>query len=152
MIEFIDTSFKSLLITINYNAIANLPTTQITKTCTILTLVLFCTLLCSYRQLTTPSRSHIATDGQSVCLSVLVSSPGWGSWPDVSSSLELTVLSMWGALYDERSGLSFVIVGSISPLSFVQLFTILLLKPNRMYNIHKASVSPGSVQQAMPYF
>jgi hypothetical protein len=28
-----------------------------------------------------------------------------------------------------------VIVGSISPLSFVQLFTILLLKPNRMYNI-----------------
>jgi hypothetical protein len=39
-----------------------------------------------------------------------------------------------------------VIVGSISSLSFVQLFTILLLKPNRMYNIYTASVSPGSVQ------
>jgi hypothetical protein len=37
-------------------------------------------------------------------------------------------------------------------LSFVQLFTILLLKPNRMYNIYKASVSPDSVQQTMPYF
>jgi hypothetical protein len=45
-----------------------------------------------------------------------------------------------------------VIFGSISSLSFVQLFTILLLKPNRMYNIYKASVSPGSLQQTMPYF
>jgi hypothetical protein len=45
-----------------------------------------------------------------------------------------------------------VIVGSISPASFVQLFTILLLKPNRMYNMYKVSVSPGSVQQTMPYF
>jgi hypothetical protein len=59
---------------------------------------------------------------------------------------------MWGALSDESSGLSLVIVGSISPLSFVQLFTILLLKPNRMYNIYEASVSPGSIQQTMPYF
>jgi hypothetical protein len=31
-----------------------------------------------------------------------------------------------------------VIVGSIIPLSFVQLFTSLLLKPNRMHNIYKA--------------
>jgi hypothetical protein len=45
-----------------------------------------------------------------------------------------------------------VMIGSISPLSFVQLFTILLLKSNRMYNIYKASVSPGSLQQTMPYF
>jgi hypothetical protein len=43
-------------------------------------------------------------------------------------------------------------VGSISLLSFVQLFTILLLKPNRMYNIYKACVSPRSAQQTMPYF
>jgi hypothetical protein len=60
---------------------------------------------------------------------------------------------MCGALSDDRSGLSFVSqVGSISPLSFAQLFTILLLKPNRMYNIYKASVSPGSAQETMPYF
>jgi predicted RNA-binding Zn-ribbon protein involved in translation (DUF1610 family) len=56
------------------------------------------------------SQSHIAADGQLVCLglSVLVSSPDWGSWPDVTSCLKVTVLSMWGALSDERSGLSFV--------------------------------------------
>jgi hypothetical protein len=42
-----------------------------------------------------------------------------------------------------------VIVGSISSLSFVQLFTILLLKPNRMYSIYKVSVGPGSLQQPM---
>jgi hypothetical protein len=29
------------------------------------------------------SKSHIATDGQSVSHSVLVSSPMWGSWPDI---------------------------------------------------------------------
>jgi uncharacterized protein (DUF697 family) len=46
---------------------------------------------------------------------------------------------MCGALSDEMSGLSFVSqVGSISPLPFAQLFTILLLKANRMYNIYKA--------------
>jgi hypothetical protein len=48
------------------------------------------------------------TVGQSVSLSVLVSSPGWGSWPDVSSCLKVTVLSMWCALSHEMSGLSFV--------------------------------------------
>jgi hypothetical protein len=29
------------------------------------------------------SQSHFTTDSQSVCLSVLVSSPVWGSWPDI---------------------------------------------------------------------
>jgi hypothetical protein len=53
------------------------------------------------------SKSHC--DWPSVSLSVLVSIPGWGSWPDVSSCLKVTVLSMWGALSDERSGLSFTI-------------------------------------------
>jgi hypothetical protein len=28
----------------------------------------------------------------------LVSSLGWGSWPDVSSCLKVTVLSMWGPI------------------------------------------------------
>jgi hypothetical protein len=31
----------------------------------------------------TQSQSHIETDGQSVSQSVLVSSPMWGSWPDI---------------------------------------------------------------------
>jgi hypothetical protein len=50
------------------------------------------------------SKSHC--DWRSVSLSVLVSSPIWGSWPDIYC---LTVRSfLWGALYDERTGLSFV--------------------------------------------
>jgi hypothetical protein len=53
-------------------------------------------------QLKTPSsnQSHIATDGQS----------NGGSWPDIYyySYLTVTVLFFWGALSDERTGLSFV--------------------------------------------
>jgi hypothetical protein len=45
-----------------------------------------------------------------------------------------------------------VIVDSISQLSVVQVFTNLQFLTNFMYNIYKASVSPGSVQQTMPYF
>jgi hypothetical protein len=41
----------SLLITINYSAITNLPTSQISRTCSILVLVLLCTLLSLYSQL-----------------------------------------------------------------------------------------------------
>jgi hypothetical protein len=37
----------------------------------------------------------------------LVSSPVWGSWPDVNYGLTVTVLSISGAPSDERSGLSF---------------------------------------------
>jgi hypothetical protein len=49
------------------------------------------------------SQSHIATDGQSICLS-------WcrAPWPDISYCLTVTVLSWEGALSNERTGLSFV--------------------------------------------
>jgi hypothetical protein len=50
------------------------------------------------------SQSHIATDGQSV----LVLSPIWSSRPDMYYCLTVTVLLLWGALSDERTGLSFV--------------------------------------------
>jgi hypothetical protein len=39
---------------------------------------------------------------------VLVSSPIWSSCPDIYYSLTVTVLFLWGALSDERTGLSFV--------------------------------------------
>jgi hypothetical protein len=42
------------------------------------------------------SKSHC--DWRSVSQSVLVSSPLWGSWPDIYYSLTVTVLSLWGAL------------------------------------------------------
>jgi hypothetical protein len=37
-----------------------------------------------------------------------VSSPIWGSWPDIYCCLTVTVLFLWGTLSDERTGLSFV--------------------------------------------
>jgi hypothetical protein len=37
-----------------------------------------------------------------------VSNPIWGSWPDIYNCLTITVLFLWGALSDERTGLSFV--------------------------------------------
>jgi hypothetical protein len=52
-------------------------------------------LLLNWSRSRSRSRSHLATDGQSVCLSVLVSSPVWGSWPDINYCLTVTVLS-WG--------------------------------------------------------
>jgi hypothetical protein len=58
------------------------------------------------------SKSHC--DWQSVSLSRSVS-PGfvrfgrsWGSWPDITSCLKVSALSMWGAPSDEKTGLSFV--------------------------------------------
>jgi hypothetical protein len=52
------------------------------------------------------SKSHY--DWRSVNPQVLVSSPIWGSWPDIYYSSTLTVLFFWGVLSDERTGLSFV--------------------------------------------
>jgi hypothetical protein len=53
------------------------------------------------------SKSHC--DWRSVSQSVsLVSSPIWGSWPDIYYCLTVTVLFLWSAVSDERTGLSFV--------------------------------------------
>jgi hypothetical protein len=48
------------------------------------------------------SQSHIATDGLSVSLGV---EPIWGSWPDIYYRLTVTVLLLWGALFDEMTDL-----------------------------------------------
>jgi hypothetical protein len=40
-----------------------------------------------------------------------VSSPLWDLWPDITYFLEVAILSLWGALSDERSDLSFVSLG-----------------------------------------
>jgi hypothetical protein len=47
------------------------------------------------------------TVGRSFSQSVLVSSPIWGSWPDIYYCLTVTGFSLWGDLSDERTGLSF---------------------------------------------
>jgi hypothetical protein len=76
------------------------------------------------------SKSKLCCNWRSVSLSVLVSSPSWGSWPDVSFYTKVTVQSMWGALSDERSGLSFVsnIKSIVSMYTHLQGYTQYLLQ------------------------
>jgi hypothetical protein len=62
------------------------------------------------------SKSHY--DRRPVGQCVLVSSPVWGSWPDVNYCLTVTVLSLSGSPSDERSGLSFVLVTWIASVQF----------------------------------
>jgi hypothetical protein len=55
------------------------------------------------------SHCHWRSVSQSVSQSVLVSSPIWGSF---ITALQLRSLFLWGALSDERTGLSFTIAAS----------------------------------------
>jgi hypothetical protein len=64
------------------------------------------------------SKSHY--NWESLSQSVLVSSPIWGSWPDISYCLTVTVLSLWGTLPDKQMGLSFVRVIISSNMSVVR--------------------------------
>jgi hypothetical protein len=56
------------------------------------------------------SESESRYDRRSVGQSVLVSSPIWGSWPDINYCLTVTVVSISGAPSDDRQGLSSVLV------------------------------------------
>jgi hypothetical protein len=53
------------------------------------------------------SESYVTTDSQLASLS-WNKAPIWGLWPDINYSFTITVLLLWGALSDERTGLSFV--------------------------------------------
>jgi hypothetical protein len=66
------------------------------------------------------SQSHITTDGQSV----LVSSPVWGSWPDIYFRMKVAVLSIWGALSDERTGPSFPILSNPPATDRLSLYSL----------------------------
>jgi hypothetical protein len=63
-------------------------------------------ILHPFKQVKVKSKSH--WDWRSVNKQVLVSSPIWGSWLDIYYCLTITVLFLWGALSDERTGLSFI--------------------------------------------
>jgi hypothetical protein len=80
------------------------------------------------------------TVSQSVCL---------GVEPQL---VKVAILSIWGALSDERSGLSFVNHSQPIVSIYIYLQFNLTLVSTSMYYIYKASVGPGSVQQIMPYF
>jgi hypothetical protein len=67
--------------------------------------------------------------------------------PDLYYCQTVACLLMWDALSDERTGLSFARVTAV--ISLLSVCTIYIF----IYNIYsyRASVSPGSVQQLMPY-
>jgi hypothetical protein len=54
------------------------------------------------------SQSYVTTDGQSASLS-WNKAPIWGLRPDLDYCLTVAGLLIWGALSDERTGLSFAI-------------------------------------------
>jgi hypothetical protein len=105
-----------------------------------------------YGNVHSQSQSHIATDGQSVCLS-------WCRAP--SRAHDQIFILPWKLLSSPDGAPSLtrgrvchlsVIVTGFSQLSVVNIFIILQILTNRIYNIYKGSVSSGSVQQTMPYF
>jgi hypothetical protein len=54
------------------------------------------------------SQSYITTDGQPASLS-FNKAPNWGLRPDLDYCLTVACLLVWGALSDERTGLSLAI-------------------------------------------
>jgi hypothetical protein len=134
------------MLTSQFNYVSTTSTTSISIQCCYLVGFRFY-IMNLFREITkwkcsSQNQSHIATDDQSVCLP-------WCRTP--AGAHDQRFLLIWKLLSCPCGAPSLtigrvchlsVIVCSINPLSFVQLFTILLLKPNRMYNIYR----PLSVQ------
>jgi hypothetical protein len=66
------------------------------------------------------SRSYVTTDGQSATLS-WNKAPIWGLRPDFYYSMTVAGLLMWGALSDERTGLTFTIAAGPRQRSHFQV-------------------------------
>jgi hypothetical protein len=76
------------------------------------------------------SQSYVTTDGQSASL-YWNKAPTWGLRPDFYSCQTVASLLMWGALSDERMGLSFTIAAGPrqrSPVGLATVFDSLRLK------------------------
>jgi hypothetical protein len=69
------------------------------------------------------SQSYVTTDGQSANLS-WNKAPIWGLRPVLYYCLTVTGFLMWGALSDERTGLSFARVRVRSSKSFVSMYNL----------------------------
>jgi hypothetical protein len=88
------------------------------------TLQLFSCLLNSQITLRLPlCQSYVTTDGQSASL-CWNEAPIWGLRPDFYYCLTFAGLLMWGALSDERTGLSFARVTVSSNKSVVSMYSL----------------------------
>jgi hypothetical protein len=69
------------------------------------------------------SQSYITTDGQPASLS-WNKTPIWGLWPGLYYCLTVTGFLIWGALSDERMGLSFARMTVSSSKSVVSMYNL----------------------------
>jgi hypothetical protein len=99
------------------------------------------------------SQSHITTDGHSVskswCRALI-----WGSWPDIFYCLTFTVLILWVALSDERTGLSFVYAAgpcqhSLSRVRVPWNSRLPFLSPPTTRRVTVEVFDPASTQEAV---
>jgi hypothetical protein len=88
------------------------------------------------------SKSKLCYDWLSVSQYVLMSSPFWFSWPDVCYCLMITVVTLWVALSDERSGLSAALFTHLSV--HIWLFTFQMF--NIQIRVHTLYLRPLSVR------
>jgi hypothetical protein len=71
----------------------------------------------------TTTQSHVTTDGQSASLS-WCQAPIWGQRADLYYCLPVAELLMWGALSDERTGLSFTIAAGARQRSHTLIYRL----------------------------
>jgi hypothetical protein len=92
------------------------------------------------------SKSKLLYDIRSVSQSALVSKSLWNLWPDISSCRKVAVLSLWGALSDERTGLQFAVQslsGSSRKEPVTILYPLIWDSPNLEDQV-PVFISPGS--------
>jgi hypothetical protein len=75
----------------------------------------------SFPWLVLGDESYVRADGQSVSVS-WNKAPIWGLRPDFYYCQRIAGLLMWGALSDERTGLSFTIAVGPSPMVLAIMF------------------------------
>jgi hypothetical protein len=94
------------------------------------------------------SQSYVTTDGQSASLS-WCQAPIWGTIPDFCYCQTVAGLLMWGALSDQRMGLSFTIAGGPRQCSHIyslQTLTAVLL--HEFYTVFVMVISPIYISPA----
>jgi hypothetical protein len=62
-----------------------------------------------WAELNQSESKYFTTDGRSISQYVIVSSPLWDLWPDITSCPKVVFFSPWGALSDDRTGLQFAV-------------------------------------------
>jgi hypothetical protein len=112
---------------LNYSAISSQPPLQSSTQLNSVTHQPTTSLHFTQLNCSSQSQSYVTTDGQSASLS-WNKAPIWGLRPDLYYCQTVAVLLMWGALSDERTGLSFAWVTVSSNKSVVSMYILHVIK------------------------